>query len=259
MSRINEYHELHKHHKEKIHGKTVALRLLVAACVVITIVWFGRHLGAEIKVMETKIAGLGVWGPIVFVIIVIVFTSMFVPDTLLAVAAGVLFGLFWGTFLIVIGAIVTATMNYLVARKLFRVRIEKTLRKHPKFRAIQRLAEQDGLRLQMLLRLSPINPVLVSYILGAAGARYLTFLLATTGLIPTLFVEVYFGHLASHVTKVAGNVSSHSIMHTVVTTVGFVVSIAAIIFIVRAATRALVEERENLLTLADDTEDRVRR
>ena len=247
MPRTKEHPELHKHLKEKIHGKTVALRLLVAACVVITIVWFGRHLGAEIKMMETKIAGLGVWGPIVFVIIVIVFTSMFVPDTLLAVAAGVLFGLFWGTFLIVIGAIITATMNYLIARKLFRVRIEKILKKHSKFRAIHRLAEQDCLRLQLLLRLSPINPVLVSYILGAAGVRYLTFLLATTGLIPTLFVEVYFGHLASHVTKLAGNVSNHSIMHTVVKAVGFVVSIAVIIFIVRATTSALAEESENLL------------
>ncbi len=247
MLKAKEHPELHNHLKEKIQGKKIALRLLVAACVIITIVLFGRYLGTEIKMMETRIAGLGVWSPIVFVIIVIILTSMFVPDTLLAVAAGVLFGLFWGTFLIVIGAIITATMNYLVARKLFRVRIEKILRKHPKFRAIHRLAEQDGLRLQLLLRLSPINPVMVSYILGAAGARYLTFLLATTGLIPTLFAEVYFGRLAGHVTKIAGNVSHHSIMHTVVMAVGFVVSIAVIIFIVRASTRALAEESESLL------------
>ena len=257
MLKANEHPELHKHLKEKIHVKAIALRLLVAACVIITIVLFGRYLGTEIKMMETRIAGLGVWSPIVFVIIVIILTSMFVPDTLLAVAAGVLFGLFWGTFLIVIGAIITATMNYLVARKLFRVRIEKILRKHPKFRSIHRLAEQDSLRLQLLLRLSPINPVLVSYILGAAGVRYLTFLLATTGLIPILFVEVYFGHLASHVTKLAGNVSNHSIMHTVVTAVGFVVSIAVIIFIVRMTTSVLAEESESLLAEPDDSEDRI--
>ena len=257
MLKANEHPELHKYLKEKIHVKTIALRLLVAACVIITIVLFGRYLGTEIKMMETRIAGLGIWSPIVFVIIVIIFTSMFVPDTLLAVAAGVLFGLFWGTFLIVIGAIITSTMNYLVARKLFRVRIEKILRKHPKFRSIHRLAEQDSLRLQLLLRLSPINPVLVSYILGAAGVRYLTFLLATTGLIPTLFVEVYFGHLASHVTKLAGNVSNHSIMHTVVTSVGFVVSTAVIIFIVRMTTSALAEESESLLAEPDYSEDRI--
>jgi uncharacterized membrane protein YdjX (TVP38/TMEM64 family) len=247
MLKANEHPELHKHLKEKIHVKTIALRLLVAACVIVTIVLFGRYLGTEIKMMETRIAGLGVWSPIVFIIIVIILTSMFVPDTLLAVAAGVLFGLFWGTFLIVIGAIITATINYLVARKLFRVRIEKILRRRPKFLAIHQLAEQDCLRLQLLLRLSPINPVLVSYILGAAGVRYLTFLLATTGLIPTLFVEVYFGHLTSHVTKIAGNVSNYSIMHTVVTAVGFVVSIAVIIFIVRATTSALAKESKNLL------------
>jgi uncharacterized membrane protein YdjX (TVP38/TMEM64 family) len=244
---INKYRELQKHLEGKMHREKIALHLLIAACVFGTVVWFGRHLGAEIKAIEAWIAGFGVWGPIVFVIIIIIFTSMFVPDTLLSVAAGVLFGLIWGTTIMVIGAITTATLNYLLARWLFRVRIEKILREHPKLRAIQRLADQDGLRLQLLLRLSPINPVSVSYILGAAGVRYVTFLLATTGLIPSLFVEVYFGHLASHVTKVAGKVSSHSSTYTVVTAVGFVVCIAVMIYIVRAATKALAKERGDVL------------
>jgi uncharacterized membrane protein YdjX (TVP38/TMEM64 family) len=243
----NKYRGFYKHLEGKMHREKMALQLLIAACVFGVVVWFGRHLGAEIKALETWIAGLGLWGPIVFVIIIIIFTSVLVPDTLLSVAAGVLFGLFWGTAITVIGAIITATLNYLVARWLFRVRIEKILTEHPKLRAIQRLADQDGLRLQLLLRLSPINPVSVSYILGAAGVRYVTFLLATTGLIPSLFVEVYFGHLASHVTKVVGNVSSHSSMHTAVTAVGFVVCIAVLIFIVRSATRALAEERGDLV------------
>ena len=235
------HQELHEHLKRKMHASTIVLRLLVGACVLATIIWFGRHVGAEIKAMEAWIAGLGVWGSIVFVGIMIILTSLFVPDTLLAIAAGVLFGLLWGTVLTVVGAVITATLDYLAARKLLRVRIEKILEGHPKLRAIQRMARQKGLRLQLLLRLSPISPVSVSYVLGAAGARYSTFLIATAGLIPGLFVEVYFGHLASHLTKVAGNVSSHSTMHTVVIVAGFVVCIVLMVFVARAVTKALVE------------------
>ena len=42
-----------------------------------------------------------------FVGVMIVLTSLFVPDTLLAIAAGVLFGLAAGTLLTVVGAILT--------------------------------------------------------------------------------------------------------------------------------------------------------
>ena len=238
-------HELHEHLKGRVHWKTIGLRLLVGLCVLTAVVWFGRNAGHEIKAMETWIAGHGVWGRVAFVAMMIAFTSMFVPDTVLAIAAGVLFGLVSGTVLTVVGAIITAALNFLAARSLLRPRIEKMLEQHPKLRAIQRAANREGLRLQLLLRLAPINPVSVNYVLGASGVRFSTFLIATAGLIPGLFVEVYFGYMATHVTKVAGNVSEHSTLHTVVTVVGFVVCIVLMISITRVATKALADADES--------------
>lgn len=233
--------ELHEHLHRQVHWKTVGLRLLVGSCLLAAVVWFGRHAVEDIEAMETWIAGHGVWGWVAYVGMVIVFTSMFVPDTLLAFAAGALFGLGWGTVLTVVGVVLTAALNFLTARSLLRSRIEKMLEQHPKLRAIQRAADREGLRLQLLLRLAPINPVSVSYVLGASGVRFSTFLLATAGLIPVVFVEVYFGYLANHVTTVAGNVSEHSTLHTVMTVVGFVVSIVLMIYITRVASRAIAE------------------
>ncbi len=128
---------LHEHLQRVVHWKTVGLRLLIGLCLLIAVVWFGRHAGEEIKVMESWIADHGVWGWVVFVGMIVVFTSMFVPDTLLAIAAGILFGLPWGTVLTVVGAIITAALNFLTARTLLRPRIEKMLDGHPKLRAIQ--------------------------------------------------------------------------------------------------------------------------
>jgi uncharacterized membrane protein YdjX (TVP38/TMEM64 family) len=166
---------------------------------------------------------------------------VFVPDTVLAIAGGALFGLVWGTVLTVVGAVLTGTLNFLAARSLLRPRIETMLEQHSKLQAIQRAANREGLRLQLLLRLAPINPVSVSYVLGASGVRCPTFLIATVGLISGLFVEVDFGYLASHVTKVAGNASEHSTLHTVVTVVGLVVCIVLMISITRFAAKALAD------------------
>ena len=232
---------LHEHLQRQVNWKTVTLRLLIGLCVLTAVVWFGRHAGEEIKTMESWIAGHGVWGWVVFVGMMVLFTSMFVPDTVLAIAAGVLFGLAWGSFLTVAGAILTAALNFLTARTLLRTRIEKMLQGHPKLRAIQSAVNREGLRLQLLLRLSPINPVSVSYVLGASGSRFSTFMFATIGLIPGLFCEVYFGYLASHVTKVAGNVSEHSTLRTVVTVVGFVFCILLMVIISRIASKAIAE------------------
>lgn len=221
--------------------KSVGYRLLVGLCLLSVVVYFGRFAVHEIKAMEDWVASHGLWGWAGFLIMTVVLTSMLVPDTLLAVAAGAMFGLLWGTMLTVVAATITAVLNFLAAQSLLRPWIEKMLEQHPKLQAIRQAANRKGLQLQLLLRLAPINPVSVSYVMGASGIRFSTFLIGTAGLIPGLFVEVYLGHLASHLTKVAGNASEHSTLHTVVTIVGFVLSIIVLISITRIAAKALAD------------------
>jgi len=238
-------HEFHEYLRERVRWKTVALRLLFGLCVLVAVVWFGRHAAHEIKSMETWIAGQGVWGWVVFVGIAIVFTSMFVPQTLIAVAAGAVFGIFLGTVLVVVGAILTAAINYLIAHSMLRPWVERLLERHPKLQAIQDAAEQKGLRLQLLLRLAPINSVSVSYVLGASGVLFSTFLIATLALIPGLFVNVYVGYMASHVTKAAGGVSEHSTLHTVAIVGGLVVCIGVMIGIGRVAAKSIANAQDD--------------
>lgn len=182
------FRALQQHLKRQVHWKTVALRLFIGLCVLAVVVWFGRYATDQIHTMESWIADHRVWGRVVFVGMIILFTSMFVLDTVLSVAAGLLLGLAWGSLLIFIGCIATAAVNYLGARRLLRPRIEKLLGQHPQLQAIQHAAKREGLRLQLLLRLAPINPVSISYVLGASGVRFSTFMLATIGLIPGLLI-----------------------------------------------------------------------
>ncbi len=222
-------------------GDQVQLRwkLVAGAGLLLAATWVGSYFGHHLPAFERWIVSHGVAGFVVFVIALVVCTSLFVPDTIFAVAAGVLFGLVWGTVLVVAGSLLTAGLDFAIARHLLRARVRRWLEASPKLAAIERAMAREGLRLQFLLRLTPIHPVTVSYVLGASQTRFSTFLTASLGLIPALFVEVYFGYTAKHLAKAAGQISEHSSLHTAFTIAGLLLSAGLLAYVVRLARRAL--------------------
>jgi uncharacterized membrane protein YdjX (TVP38/TMEM64 family) len=226
---------------KKIVNKELALYLAVGALVLLALCWFGRDAGEEIEALEAWVAGLGNIGLLVFIVIVVALTSFFMPTTVLSVVSGALFGLGWGAFAMIAGCVLGAALDYVIASTFFRARIAAILQRYPKLLVMQRAVQQRGMHVQFMLRLTPISPVLVNYALGSAGVRFLPYLLASAGLIPGLFVEVYFGHVAKHVTSVSAGTSSHSTAHTVVTIGGLVLCVLVMIRIGSMARRVLEE------------------
>ena len=77
--------------------------------------------------------------------------------------------------------------------------------------------------------------------LGAAGVRFPPFIIAVVGIMQGFFLEVYFGHLAKHVTKATADVGGHSTIGTVVTVLGFLVCVTVMVYIGRMAKKALAD------------------
>lgn len=221
--------------------KRTALHLMLGVVVLMVLVLLARDSAKEIAAVDSWVAGIGLMGGLVFVLVVVVLTSVFVPSSLFAAMAGAAFGLFWGTLAMTGGIVLAAALDHLLARKLLACRIERMLRNHPKLQAIQRAVQKEGFHLQIMLRLAPLNAVTVNYVLGAAGVRFPPFMAAMLGTVPGTFVEVYFGHVAKHVSKIAANSSPHSLAQSAVTVVGFLVCVALMIFIGRKAQRAIAE------------------
>jgi uncharacterized membrane protein YdjX (TVP38/TMEM64 family) len=211
----------------------------IGVLLVLAIVTLGREITHHIDAIEAWIANLGPWGVLAFIALFVVATSLLIPDTLLCVIAGVLFGIPWGVAAVVAGSLLGASLQYALSRRLLRARIERMLEARPSLPAIQRAVRHDEFRLQVLLRLTPLNPATISYLLGTAGVRFSGFLVACLALVPALFIEVYFGHAGKHMATAAGDGARTSTVHDVAVIVGVGIGILVLVVVSRMARTAI--------------------
>jgi len=220
---------------------TVLTYLLMGLLLAAAIIFAGKEIGHHIELIDAWITDLGPWGILAFIGLFVMATSVLMPDSVLSIMAGALFGLAWGTAAIVAGSLLAAALQYALSQRILRARITRVVDKKPSLAAIQRTICHDALRLQALLRLTPLNPATVSYILGAAGVRFSSFMLACLALVPTLFIEVYLGYAGKHVARMTGRNSSAVYLHDLLVIGGLVVTVIVMVVVSRMARKAFLE------------------
>src|SRR5690606_10310057 len=112
-----------------------------------------RHIGA----IEAWVTQLGWVGMLAFVVLAAVALCLFMPETLFSVAAGVLFGLWWGVAIIFVANLLAGVVQYGLAYRLLREPIRRKLGASKIAGVIERVANGDNLKLQALLRLAPVH------------------------------------------------------------------------------------------------------
>lgn len=224
-----------------VRWRRLALLLAVAIPVAVVVVMLGREIGTHGHALETWVADLGPWGMFVLAILLIVATSLLVPESVFGVAAGALYGLAWGFALLLVANMLAAAMQYALARQWLKPRIQRALTTRPVLAAIQRAVIEDENRLQVLLRLAPLNPASISYLLGAAGVRFPPFLLACLALTPHLLLEVYLGEASARLARMAADGVPSTWFDDALLVGGLAAGVLAIIIISRMAYRAVLK------------------
>lgn len=103
--------------------------------------------------------------PLAFLAIHIAASLFFVPRTLLAFAAGILFGMWWGVVWAALGSVAGAVAGFLAARYLNAGLVDRIDRR--RLKRLLASVEQGGWRMVALVRLVPIIPhSLTNYALG---------------------------------------------------------------------------------------------
>ena len=144
------------------------------------------------------ILGLGVWGVVIFAAVFVAATLVLAPDWPLAVAAGMVYGL-WAVPIVLAAAIVAASLAFLAARYLVRHRVCAALAANRKFAAVDNAVTEEGWKIVVLLRLSPLVPFnLQNYLFGITDIPFAHYFAATcAGIIPGTVLFVYLGALGN--------------------------------------------------------------
>ena len=187
------------------------------------------------------IESLGSIGAIAFIGIYIIATIAFLPAFILTLGAGVLFGVWWGSVYVFIGATLGAIAAFLVGRYLVRDWVAKKIAGNDKFRAIDRAVGKEGLKIVLLTRLSPIFPFnLLNYAFGVTGVSIQDYIIGSIGMIPGTMMYVYIGSLAGSVALIGTETQpTNPTLQWTIRIVGFVATIAVTIYITRIAKQSL--------------------
>jgi uncharacterized membrane protein YdjX (TVP38/TMEM64 family) len=224
-------------------GKLV-VTIVIAAAVVAGLLLAGRQAGAYVPRFAQWVEGLGVWGPVVFILGYAVAAVAFIPGSLLTLAAGAIFGLARGTVYTLIGATLGASAAFLVARYGARRAIERRIAGNARFAAIDRAVGREGFKIVALLRLSPIFPFnLLNYSLGLTKVSFLQYLAASIAMLPGTLLYVYYGKAAGSLAALAGGARTEKGTGSwVLLGVGLAATIVVTTFVTRLAGKALRQE-----------------
>lgn len=232
--------------RSRHHWAKIAVRLVVLLVIAGLLYLAGHYLGGYVPDAERWVEGLGWIAPLVFFGAFVVLTTLFVPKTLMSIAGGTIFGLGWGYLYVIISSVIGSVVIFFIARKLLRKPLQRKLAGHPKLRVVEQAASESGFKLAVLLRMTPFNYTVLSYMLGASEIRFGSYLLAMIGILPGTFMTVYFGFVAQHVVRKGGHSDNLSMTHEIVMVCGLVVTVVAMSFIAHIAHNALKRASEQI-------------
>jgi len=154
----------------------------------------GRLVSPYLPAVTAWVETLGVWAPVAYVGAYVAAVVLMLPAFLLIMAGGAIFGVAKGTALALAGATTGGTLAFLLGRTVLRGWVERRIASHPTLSVIDRVVGEDGLRLMVLMRLSPAIPfVLSNYALAVTRVRLGHFVVATLAMTPIIASYSAFG------------------------------------------------------------------
>ncbi len=143
------------------------------------------------EVISKKIREFGHLSSFIYLLLLSILPLFLFPDSVIVIAGGMVFGLFWGTVLTSVGSLIGALLAYYLAKYLGSGFVRKFVKKD----LVDITSGKSGFLLILILRLVPLFPFkVVSYSAGLAEVDIKEFILATIiGSMPGILVYVNLG------------------------------------------------------------------
>ena len=194
------------------------------------------HLGELLE----RVNSAGPAAPLLFIVFFALAAIVFIPASLLTMAAGALFGFGRGVLWAYAGAVVGACFAFLIARYVARSFVERRLAHHPRLAAVGAGVEEHGWKIVALLRLSPVIPYnLINLSMGLTRIRFPDFALSCAAMLPVTTLYVYYGAAAGSLAAALSGHEPRTASWYVSLAVGLVATVLVTTLVTRIARRAL--------------------
>jgi len=195
-------------------------------------------------------------GVFAFMGVYFIATVCFVPGSLLTLGSGFVFGsavgVGYGVVLASIAVFVGASLGsiaaFLLGRYLMRDCVRRRLvKKYPVIEAIDEALQNNGLKIFLLLRLSPIVPFnAINYIAGVTGISLKDYVIALIGILPGTILYCFIGASAGGLAEAEQEVPQPVTIASIV--VGLVLAFIAVFIASRYAKKEfnkIIEQKQN--------------
>lgn len=177
------------------HKKTAVLLVLLIALAALT---WKLSTWLTPQQLQQALQQTGGWAPVLYIGLFILLPAFFFPVAVLALAGGLLFGLWWGSVYTFIGAVLNCALMFLLARYVGRSQVQRLVEQKlsPQWQRRLQIADgKEGFLLLIILRLIPAVPYnLINYTFGLTGISFSSYLLASAiGIIPGTFAFINIG------------------------------------------------------------------
>jgi uncharacterized membrane protein YdjX (TVP38/TMEM64 family) len=173
-------------------SKTTILAIALF-CVLVTVGGVYLLGGINQQQLQLWLQKMGIWAPIIYVLIYAIATMCILPSTPLNLSGGAIFGSTWGTVWTSIAAILAAVLSFGFSRTIGRNLVEQKLA--GKWQSIDREMQQGGFFYMFAIRLLPLIPYgIVNFAAGLTAIKFRDYFLGTLlGTVPGILPFVMMG------------------------------------------------------------------
>ncbi|WP_347238874.1 TVP38/TMEM64 family protein [Cyanobium sp. FACHB-13342] len=180
-------------------------------------------------------------GAVAFVPLYALWVTLLLPGVWASMLAGALYGPWWGSLVVFVGACLGAEAAFLLGRTWLREWARRRLSALPKLQAVEQAVSREGLKLVLLTRLSPAFPFsLLNFAYGLSEVSWRDYSIGLVAILPGTILFCGLGALAGDVARFGQVLSGQADAGTwALRIVGLLATLGSVWLVGRAAQRAL--------------------
>ena len=157
---------------------------------------------ASLEAVVETVQSMGPLGYLYFGAVYTAAEILAIPAIPLTASAGYLFGVRDGTAVVLLSASIAAAVSFIIGRTFLRDYVEKALDNYPDFKKMDKAIGEDGFKIMLLLRLSPVFPFALSnYLYGVTSIKFWPYFWGTMiGFTPGTIAYVFTGEIGKSLT-----------------------------------------------------------